>query len=226
MPRKNLTISTDSPYHVMNRSNNREWFYIPIEKTWRIFCETMNESALQYRTEIHAFVLMSNHYHLILSTPQGNLDKFMRHLQTEISRRIQRVAGRTNHVFGSRYKWSLLQDAEGISEVYKYVLRNPVRAGMSDLVQGYPYSTFTQLGRGYSDIAVVDSLDGMWMFVPRSLSEKTKWLNLPTAKEVECLIGSGLRRYHFALSRSNTQRLKVEELKRIYYLAPFGPGSR
>src|SRR5690606_40247811 len=53
------------PYHVTNRSNNREFFYVEMETLWPIFTDTLFDLTKQFNCQIHAFVLMSNHYHLI-----------------------------------------------------------------------------------------------------------------------------------------------------------------
>ena len=139
MPRRTLILNSECPYHVTNRSNNKEWFYIPLNEVWMIF--TRSAESFQYYVcsdQIHSFVLMSNSFHLLISTPHSNLDLFMRHCQTEISRKIQKRASRINHVFGSRYKWSLLWNPAAFAYAYKYVTQNAVKAGLIKKVEYYP----------------------------------------------------------------------------------------
>src|SRR5207237_1433286 len=141
-------------YHITNRANNKEWFYIPIKETWKIFCEILSRASRMYGAEIHTFVLMSNHYHLLVTTPLGNLDLFMRYFQTEACRAIQERAARKNHVFGGRYKWTILGGSAAVAYAYKYILRNPVRARIAENVESYPYSSFTSLSLLKSELPI------------------------------------------------------------------------
>lgn len=216
MPRKNLILSKELPYHVTNRSNNKEWFYIPLEQTWKIFCCVLSNAAAKYNVDIHAFVLMSNHYHLILSTPLANLDSFMRYFQTEACRKVQRKALRINHVFGSRYRWSVLENSISFAYAYKYTLRNPVRAGLSSLVQDYLFCSSKFLIGSNFDLPLVERIDNLGRQIPKSTKERLLWLNSPTPKEVEVLIGKALRRFQFAFSKGNDVRQQLKLLKVSY----------
>jgi putative transposase len=216
MARKKLQVSLTLPYHVTNRCNNKEWFSIPIDRVWRIFCWILTNSAQNYGVEIHTFVLMSNHYHMIVSTPLGNLDAFMRYFQTEVCRHIQRASGRINHVFGTRYRWTLLEDSEALACAYKYVVRNPVRAGMAKRVQDYPCSAFTSLLNMKNEFPQTERRDVIGAQIPKNLEERIRWLNRPTPKELESLVGKALRRYNFKFSRGNDVRLKLEQLRDSY----------
>jgi len=77
MPRKNLIRTNLYPYHVTIRSNNKEWFDLPREIVWKICLRAMVLANQKHPVRIQAFVLMANHYHLLIWTPQCNLDRFM-----------------------------------------------------------------------------------------------------------------------------------------------------
>src|SRR5574338_252694 len=126
MPRKPLIRSQIYPYHVTSRANNREWFFLPQAICWEVFGEKLSIVSERYRAKVLAFVLMSNHFHLLIQTPDGNLDAIMNYLIREVSRTIGARSRRINRIFGGRYKWSLIQDECYIAHVYKYVYRNPV----------------------------------------------------------------------------------------------------
>ena len=121
MPRKNIIRVTTHPYHITNRCNNKEWFDIPITQVWNVFCNQISDSSDRFSVQINSFVLMSNHFHMMLLTPKGNLDRFLRHFLTETVRAIQRLSGRTNHIFGGRTKQSVLDSAQAVAYVYKYI---------------------------------------------------------------------------------------------------------
>jgi len=219
MPRRPLERTAHFPYHVTSRSNNREWFYIPIERVWEIFCLKMRDTAALYGSDFHTLVLMSNHFHLLLSTPFGNLDDVVRHLLTEVSRAIRKESGRQNHVFGTRYKWSILDSPYGVAYVYKYVLRNPVRPGICDSAQDYRYSTLIYPSdRSHPPIS--EGFSGLWSLVHRRHEERVRWLDMPTPKETEDLIRRGLKRRVFQFSKDNNDQKALRLLKSSYGVEP------
>ena len=220
MPRQPLIRTDCFSYHVTNRSNNREWFYLPIDEVWRVFLATLRGASERYQTEIHIFVLMSNHYHLILSTPQRNLGEFMRYFQTEATREIQRRADRINHVFGTRYKWSVLENPMAFSYAYKYVLRNPVRAGICDGVDGYPYGSWALLEKSHWCLPHTERRDLLWSWIPKPFDERLAWLNRRTPKEAEAMVQQALRRFRFEFSRGNDVRLAQDALHEVYQWEP------
>ncbi len=184
----------------------------------------------RYRTEIHSFVLMSNHYHLVVSTPQRNLDLFMRYFQTESSRHIQRAAGRINHVFGGRYRWSILSTSQSVAYAYKYTLRNPVRAGVCNLVQDHQFGSLRHLLDFKNELPICERSDWLWNCIPRGLSQRLEWLNRPVQLEAELMIRLALRRGTFQFSRGNEVRNILETLHKAYgvdsYPPPFQLKSR
>ncbi len=87
---------------------------------------------------IHASCLMTNHYHRLVETPDGNLGKGMRELNGVYTPRFSRVYQRVGHVFQGRYKTILVQKEAHLLEVARYVVRNPVRARMVRSAEDYP----------------------------------------------------------------------------------------
>lgn len=221
MARKQLYRSSHGVYHIYGRCNNSEWFSLPLRLVWLIFHEYLIPLIERYGIEFHTLCLMNNHFHMLISTPRLNVDLFMRDLLTMVSKTIAKKAGRKNHVFGGRYRWSYLEDAESVAYVYKYILRNPVRAGLVKRVEDYPFTTFNKKQR--SDFPVFERADPMWNCLRMSEKKRLEWLNLPTPKELEQLIGTALRRYHFSFSKGNEVRKKMAELRRAYGVgdAPF-----
>jgi REP element-mobilizing transposase RayT len=79
---------------------------------------------------VHAYCLMSNHYHLLVETPEANLSKGMRQLNGVYTQRFNRTYARVGHVFQGRYKAILVQKEAYLLELARYVVLNPVRARM------------------------------------------------------------------------------------------------
>ena len=146
MPRKPLIYTNEFPYHVVARCNSQDWFHAPIDDVWQIFKSEIYKINQTHKTEIHAFVLMNNHYHMILTcSEKKNLAEVMRDFQTQTSRKINRISGRTNHVYGSRYRASLITDEYYYANALKYLYQNPVRANICKSVFDYKYSSIQSL---------------------------------------------------------------------------------
>lgn len=157
MPRKPLIRSENLPYHVTSRSHNKDAFPLPMKRTWELAKESFKEANLIYPINLISFVLMTNHYHMLLYTPDGNLDRFMYEFNKRFALKIQTEARVINQIFGGRYKWCLIQSQQYLSNCYRYVYQNPVRAGLSYRCEDYPFSTIqSALARGEFSIPIHD----------------------------------------------------------------------
>lgn len=157
MPKKLFLPQSDYYYHVSARCINKEWFRIPIQNVWSIFSDYLFFINKNYNVEIYSFVLMDNHFHLMIRTPQANLDKAMNYFMRETSRHITFSCSRINQTFGGPYHWSLIKKPIYFLHAYKYVYRNPVEAGLVSQVEDYKYSTLhSKLGQSHSIIPVVE----------------------------------------------------------------------
>lgn len=188
MPRPNFLASTSHPYHVISRSNNKEFFPIPVSDVWKIMMNELHKEVLENKLAVHAFVLISNHFHLLCHTPDGNLDIIMRNFLRQTSIKINHRANSINHLWGGRYKWSLIESQNHYFQVYRYIFQNPIRAKLCEKVEDYPYSTLkgTQLP--------------LHSFIPLSFGGhegELHWLNERYETEQEELIRTGLRKSHF-----------------------------
>lgn len=141
MPRNMRIIQSVYPYHVTIRSNNKIAFQEDIESLWLYACDLLWFCTFAFNVEIHCFVLMNNHYHMIVRTPEANLDKFMNYFNRELSREISRQTGRANFIFGRRYYATVINNLRYYASAYKYVYRNPVKGQLCLKVQDYGFST-------------------------------------------------------------------------------------
>ena len=157
MPRKQLIRSENLPYHVTSRSHNKEQFPLPIRRVWRLANYSFKEANEIHPINLISFVLMNNHYHMLLYTPNGNLDRFMYEFNKRFALKIHYEAGVTNQVFGGRYKWCLIQSQQYLSNCYRYIYQNPVRAGLVKRCEDYNYSTLqNSLARSNFSIPIHD----------------------------------------------------------------------
>lgn len=147
-------------YHVINRGNYRQDVFAS-EGAWQAFVRTLGEAAERFRWEVHAYVVMSNHYHLALETPEPNLAVGMHWLQTTYATRHNRFRRRHGHLFQGRFKSLLIEDSAHLARVVDYLHLNPVRAKIlsADRLQEYqPSSLGALLSESRPAWLVVDEL--------------------------------------------------------------------
>ena len=118
-------------YQVTSRGNRREAIY-RTDADRRRFLGLVAELPERFGLEVHAFVLMDNHYHLVVRTPEPNLSEAMRWLHVSYSSRFNWAHRPCGHVFQGRYKAMVMEDQRGVVEVARYVHLNPVRVGRWD----------------------------------------------------------------------------------------------
>lgn len=128
-------------YHVTARGNRQEAIYED-DLDRRLFLEILGDTVADFNWLLHAYCLMSNHYHLLVETPDGNLSAGMRQLNGLYTQRSNRKHGRVGHVFQGRYQAILVDQERYLLEVARYVVLNPVRAGMVRLAQDWPWSSY------------------------------------------------------------------------------------
>ncbi len=141
MPRKKLIRTNDYYYHITTRTNNKEWFALPLEEVWSICSYALRKAHSKTPVDISQFVLMANHYHLLVRTKNNDIDKFMFWLNREIGTIIRNKTNRINRVFATGYKWTLVTHPKYFKNVFKYIYQNPMRAGIVKRCEHYPYSS-------------------------------------------------------------------------------------
>ncbi|OIN91353.1 MAG: transposase [Comamonadaceae bacterium CG1_02_60_18] len=129
------------PHHVIQRGNNRQ----PIFSTpadYRFLLDLIEEYAKKFGVEVHAYVLMSNHFHLLLtpSTADG-LPQMMQALGRSYVRYFNRTQQRTGTLWEGRYKSTLIQSDRYLLACMVYIDLNPVRAALVSGPQDYPWSS-------------------------------------------------------------------------------------
>ncbi|MBL7713855.1 MAG: transposase [Bdellovibrionales bacterium] len=208
MPRKTLVVSDHLPYHVTVRGNNREPFPLDLTEVWTIFSRLVYSVAITHGFRFHAAVLMPNHIHIMISTPEKPLDTGMQTLISRLTREINQRTGRTGRIFGSRYHWSIIEKPFYFLNALKYVYRNPVRAKLCDRAEEYEFSTLGSLvGRGHLWIPITPPVGSNTVFPGGLLEgEILDWFNAPFRKEDEERLRSGFKRRIFNPRAKNWKR--------------------
>jgi REP element-mobilizing transposase RayT len=143
MPRQVRIEYAGAFYHVMARGNRRGNIVFDDEDR-KTFLRTLGEACKRAGFRIHAYALMSNHYHLLLETPQANLTAGMGWFQNAYTRRINTQHGLWGHLFGGRYKAIVVEPGNCYRAILDYIHLNPVRAGLvagKDGMKSYAWSS-------------------------------------------------------------------------------------
>jgi len=141
MPRPLRIQFPGAVYHVMNRGNGRQAIFADATDAQR-FIELLAEIAAPLDWRCYAYCLMTNHYHLLVQTPQANLWQGMHMLNSRYVKAFQRRCGRGGHLLERRYRPILVERQEYLQEVARYVVLNPVRAGICERAEDWPWSSY------------------------------------------------------------------------------------
>ncbi len=128
-------------YHVMNRGAGRRVIFRN-DSDRRYFLKLLEDISERYGAEIHAYCLMSNHYHLMLRTPEGNLSRLMRHLNGLYTQWHNRHARQDGALFRGRYKAILVEADAYWTHLSRDIHRNPLDAGMVKKLVAYAWSSY------------------------------------------------------------------------------------
>lgn len=130
-------------YHVMARGDRREPI-VKDDEDRATFVRTLGEGCARSGFRVHAWVLMRNHYHLLLETPEANLSRGMGWLQNAYTRRINTRHRWWGHLFGGRYKAILVGPGNCFWALLDYIHLNPVRSrlvGDSEGLEAFAWSS-------------------------------------------------------------------------------------
>jgi REP element-mobilizing transposase RayT len=152
MPRQLRIQYEGAIYHLMSRGDRREEIFRD-DLDRKDFLRTLGAACQKTGWQVHAYCLMSNHFHLVIETPRANLVEGMKWLLGAYTMRFNRRHKLNGHLFAGRYK-SLVIDATTpgyLCTVCDYVHLNPVRAGLvtkRERLQKYPWSSYPSYLRG------------------------------------------------------------------------------
>jgi len=128
-------------YHVTSRGDGQEDIYLD-DADRSAFLEVLAEVTRRFNWTVHAYCLMTNHYHLLVETPDANLSQGMRQLNGVYTQRFNRYHRRVGHVFQGRYKGIIVQKDAHLLELARYIVLNPVRAHMVRSANEWPWSNY------------------------------------------------------------------------------------
>jgi len=118
-------------YHVIVRGNNKQHIFLD-DKDRRAFLDWLEDAVKMHNLVVHAHCLMSNHFHLLIETPDANLSTAMRDLNGNYTQWFHARHGGVGHLFQGRYKAFIIEKEAYLLAVARYIVFNAVRAGLVD----------------------------------------------------------------------------------------------
>jgi len=142
MSRQPRFVLPGQPQHVIQRGNNRNVIFVS-DDDYRFYLEKLGDACQRFECDLHAYVLMSNHVHLLMTpqTAQG-ISKVMQSVGRYYVQYFNHQYQRTGTLWEGRYKSTLLDSENYLLTCYRYIELNPVRAGMVDHPADYPWSSY------------------------------------------------------------------------------------
>ena len=154
MPRRARLTLPGVPMHIIQRGNNRQaCFYCT--QDYQFYLNWLLEYADQCECKVHAFVLMNNHVHILL-TPESNTSAgaLMKRLGQRYVQYINRTYQRSGTLWEGRFRSCLTQDEKYVLACYRYIELNPVRAGMVKHPAEYEWSSYRVNAQGDSSLLI------------------------------------------------------------------------
>ncbi|HXG77352.1 MAG TPA: transposase [Gaiellaceae bacterium] len=168
-------------YHVVARGNERRAIFGDAADRER-FLEILAQVARRYRVAVLAYCLLDNHYHLLLQTQNANLARAMRQLNGVYAQWFNRRHNRVGHLFQGRYGARLVQADEHLLAAVRYVVRNPLRAGMCRRLEDWHWSSHLQtLGERPPGLLALDRL--LSFFAEGRAEARTRYLTLVASED-------------------------------------------
>lgn len=197
MPRRLRTIAPGVPLHVVQRGINRAACFFS-QDDFALYLHFLLQASLTERCRIHAYCLMSNHVHLLV-TPESELAcaRFMKVVNQRYTQRINRRTTRTGTLWEGRYRSSVVFSSRYVLACYCYIELNPVRAGIVRHPADYPWSSYRANAEGLDDPLVLPH--GTYAAIDRGPAARraayrelvNQALGTPMIDNIRSAIGSG-----------------------------------
>jgi REP element-mobilizing transposase RayT len=201
-------------YHVIARGNNKEYiFKESIDKGY--FIKQIKETVEGMGYQVFGFVLMDNHYHIIIQTLGKKLQEIMHQLNNKYSKYFNAKYKRVGHVFQGRYKAILVQDERYLVGLLRYVHHNPIEAHICKNVEDYKWSSdifYRKQIRGFVNIDVV--LDMIDKDRKEAIRKYKELMMEKVEEDYEKLKVIGDEAYQLMCSskRKSTERKRLDEI--------------
>ena len=142
MPRPRRICSPGLPVHIVQRGNNRQDCFLTAGDRLR-YLGQLQQSSTRYAVQVHAYVLMSNHVHLLVtSSTETGVSRMLQYLGRCYVSSFNRIHQRTGTLWEGRFRSSVIDSERYLFACYRYIELNPVRAGLVENPADYPWSSY------------------------------------------------------------------------------------
>ena len=175
MPRIARNVIADIPYHIIHRGNNRQKIFFCVGD-YKYFLSLLEEAKKKYKCRLYSYVLMSNHIHLLLESPQAteNLAKYIKLIAQKYTQYINKIYKRTGALWEGRFKSSLVSKDNYLLACSRYIEMNPVRANIVKDPKGYRWSSYRyKIGQKEGETFL--DLDPLYMDLGRDKIERQRY---------------------------------------------------
>lgn len=211
-------------YHITSRGNERRQIFggDADREEFKLILQRTKE---RYAYLLHAYVLMDNHYHLLVETPHANIKQAMQNINTSYTVYANRKHMRVGHLFQGRYKAFIIDKENYLLELSRYIHLNPVRAGMVEMPEDYLWSSYRDYLSGDRKGALADTDDTLFLFSKRRTAAAGKYREFvnagvdresPIKEAVGSIVGSeGFREHVFNYVNRGADKAEIPDIKKI-----------
>jgi REP element-mobilizing transposase RayT len=136
-----LRIEVPGVYHVTTRGNNKRIIFLD-DKDRLVFIRLLNRLSTKHGWTIYAYCLMTNHYHLVMRIDERGMSRGLCELNSQYALLFNQMHDRVNHLFGKRYWSERIESDERFRRACRYVMRNPLEAGLVESPGDYVWSSY------------------------------------------------------------------------------------
>ena len=217
MPRIRRSCVPGLPLHIVQRGNNKQLCFHGTPDNLA-YLDALKFAALRYGVDVHAYVLMTNHVHLLV-TPRDEkgASRMMQHLGRKYVQRFNEVHKRTGTLGEGRFRSSIVDTEAYLLACYRYIELNPVRANMVLLPEEYRWSSFRQNALGQHDEIITSRQE--WLDLGKTMAERCSnyrklFASCSGHDDIE-LIRFAIRKGLPTGSKTNRKRIETMLRKRI-----------
>ncbi|SMN01756.1 Transposase and inactivated derivatives [uncultured Candidatus Thioglobus sp.] len=151
MPRQPRLIIKDQPHHIIQRGNNKQIIFVA-DEDYQFYLKTLKDACIKYHCHLHAYVLMTNHVHLLI-TPKSDdgVSAVMQYIGRIYVRYFNDLHQKTGTLWEGRYKSAVIDSENYLLTCYCYIEQNPLRAGMVKDINQYPWSSYHYHIKAHND---------------------------------------------------------------------------
>ena len=143
-------------YHITSRGNQRDKIFYDVSDRER-FLEILTRTKERYGFLLHAYVLMDNHYHLLMETPRANLSQIMQNINTSYTVYVNRKYQRSGHLLQGRFKGIIVDKDRYLVALSRYIHLNPVRVKLVKRPNEYPWTSYRAFIDQRAESSLVDT---------------------------------------------------------------------